>query len=399
MNRNQLNNLINNFKHSIEYEYEKELLSKSFYKRFERLHKQVTLHETLAIHTKNDLDEVRKALNISGVSSLNKQKLADALDVNIKRLLPEILKKFTDSEYKLLKKMVKQNGILKYKEELFNVFSYLKRFGIIGCFKDSNDDNYIFIPKDILSEINSLMNDITIVSEIKQNEKVIKLIKGLLFYYGAIPFHTAYDMISNYIKKELDMVTIFNTIYEKSIKDDEVYFHNNYWCSKQISDIEEFISQRNNRSSLNYFSLTENQVIEASKFDFVEWNEYDRKLINYLCDNYDILIDKVLEYVGGIKLNFKIGNDFNEVVGEFSSNFDVENIGQLQLVVGLITKVYNNSIQWELKGHSPSRLSSVKKDHPQSILHNTKQALNTKIGRNDPCPCGSGKKYKNCCLK
>jgi hypothetical protein len=23
----------------------------------------------------------------------------------------------------------------------------------------------------------------------------------------------------------------------------------------------------------------------------------------------------------------------------------------------------------------------------------------TKVGRNDPCPCGSGKKYKNCCLK
>jgi len=21
-----------------------------------------------------------------------------------------------------------------------------------------------------------------------------------------------------------------------------------------------------------------------------------------------------------------------------------------------------------------------------------------KIGRNDPCPCGSGKKYKKCCL-
>lgn len=23
----------------------------------------------------------------------------------------------------------------------------------------------------------------------------------------------------------------------------------------------------------------------------------------------------------------------------------------------------------------------------------------TKVGRNDPCPCGSGKKYKKCCLK
>ncbi|OQY03760.1 MAG: hypothetical protein B6I22_10905, partial [Desulfobacteraceae bacterium 4572_123] len=24
---------------------------------------------------------------------------------------------------------------------------------------------------------------------------------------------------------------------------------------------------------------------------------------------------------------------------------------------------------------------------------------NKKIGRNDPCPCGSGKKYKKCCGK
>ncbi|NLI11207.1 SEC-C metal-binding domain-containing protein [Pelotomaculum propionicicum] len=22
-----------------------------------------------------------------------------------------------------------------------------------------------------------------------------------------------------------------------------------------------------------------------------------------------------------------------------------------------------------------------------------------KVGRNAPCPCGSGKKYKNCCLQ
>jgi len=24
---------------------------------------------------------------------------------------------------------------------------------------------------------------------------------------------------------------------------------------------------------------------------------------------------------------------------------------------------------------------------------------NERAGRNDPCPCGSGKKYKKCCLK
>ncbi|NDP19930.1 MAG: hypothetical protein GZ091_02440 [Paludibacter sp.] len=28
---------------------------------------------------------------------------------------------------------------------------------------------------------------------------------------------------------------------------------------------------------------------------------------------------------------------------------------------------------------------------------NPQPIVNTKIGRNDPCPCGSGKKYKKCC--
>ena len=26
-----------------------------------------------------------------------------------------------------------------------------------------------------------------------------------------------------------------------------------------------------------------------------------------------------------------------------------------------------------------------------------KPVTSTKVGRNDPCPCGSGKKYKKCC--
>jgi len=25
--------------------------------------------------------------------------------------------------------------------------------------------------------------------------------------------------------------------------------------------------------------------------------------------------------------------------------------------------------------------------------------MNDKVGRNDPCPCGSGKKHKQCCIK
>jgi uncharacterized protein YchJ len=32
------------------------------------------------------------------------------------------------------------------------------------------------------------------------------------------------------------------------------------------------------------------------------------------------------------------------------------------------------------------------------VVHGDKE-LSEKLGRNDPCPCGSGKRFKKCCLK
>ena len=43
-------------------------------------------------------------------------------------------------------------------------------------------------------------------------------------------------------------------------------------------------------------------------------------------------------------------------------------------------------------------LSSARASHGDEVSTATaKKAAAEKIGRNDPCPCGSGKKYKNCC--
>lgn len=41
------------------------------------------------------------------------------------------------------------------------------------------------------------------------------------------------------------------------------------------------------------------------------------------------------------------------------------------------------------------RRKQIKKDYNRSKI----VVKETKIGRNDPCPCGSGKKYKKCCGK
>ena len=51
----------------------------------------------------------------------------------------------------------------------------------------------------------------------------------------------------------------------------------------------------------------------------------------------------------------------------------------------IISKYKNIIPCWTLNGYSIQEVNSMPKKQ--------------KIGRNDPCPCGSGKKYKKCCGK
>jgi preprotein translocase subunit SecA len=43
---------------------------------------------------------------------------------------------------------------------------------------------------------------------------------------------------------------------------------------------------------------------------------------------------------------------------------------------------------------SEDRRTEIAKEYRESQIVRVE-----KIGRNDPCPCGSGKKYKQCCMK
>ena len=51
----------------------------------------------------------------------------------------------------------------------------------------------------------------------------------------------------------------------------------------------------------------------------------------------------------------------------------------------------NNAIIPEIKKNSPGKSNAIKKRPPEK--------KKPKIGKNDPCPCKSGKMYKNCCFK
>jgi uncharacterized protein YecA (UPF0149 family) len=51
---------------------------------------------------------------------------------------------------------------------------------------------------------------------------------------------------------------------------------------------------------------------------------------------------------------------------------------------------------WENKGYTPSELHEIINKRDENIVK-FPTLQKSQVGRNEPCPCGSGKKYKKCC--
>jgi hypothetical protein len=74
---------------------------------------------------------------------------------------------------------------------------------------------------------------------------------------------------------------------------------------------------------------------------------------------------------------------------------------QATVFTNLIMELMNNTRLWLNNGHTPNEVAEkMEKPHLKPLPSQVKQEprRSTKIGRNEPCPCGSGKKYKKCCI-
>ena len=73
---------------------------------------------------------------------------------------------------------------------------------------------------------------------------------------------------------------------------------------------------------------------------------------------------------------------------------------QANEVIGMIMTFANNIRIWENNGHTPHEIfETYEKPNLKPLPDKAFEMNEEKVGRNDPCPCGSGKKYKKCCLK
>ena len=114
--------------------------------------------------------------------------------------------------------------------------------------------------------------------------------------------------------------------------------------------------------------------------------------VQELADKYGMELNYMVGFLDGINDSLKNPNSIEEMEADtvVSLDYDKEKL-YYNMVAAKADWLYGLE-QWDAL-LTPERRKELYKEQRSS----TTVVKPPKIGRNDPCPCGSGKKYKKCC--
>ncbi|OFY33401.1 MAG: hypothetical protein A2275_18160 [Bacteroidetes bacterium RIFOXYA12_FULL_35_11] len=191
------------------------------------------------------------------------------------------------------------------------------------------------------------------------------------------------DVFSSFMK-EPNLLTYLKSMVSGAIS--EIYFHDKERREDVVAWYKEvfefFIENKKNKNILDT-DLLGLMIGDVISFE-------GRELMPLIKKMYDLKI--VNESVSGAYET--VEKDINSVVVKDTKKFQSSIFERYDQ---FIKKWYSNSNN-DLESEYQEEDYDETKDYKNlSDLGNTDQEF-VKAGRNDPCPCGSGKKYKKCCL-
>ncbi len=155
----------------------------------------------------------------------------------------------------------------------------------------------------------------------------------------------------------------------------------------------------------NEFATEQQEGPNANEF----WNDYfikERDMYIDLLSAEDVVSGTVTElaakygvddvlmagFIDGINDSLKAPMDLDALTEETTVALDYDKEKLYYNMVAARAEWLYNLPEWE------KHLTAEKRKELYKAQKNSKTVVNeVKVGRNDPCPCGSGKKYKKCC--
>lgn len=235
-------------------------------------------------------------------------------------------------------------------------------------------------------------------------EKLKQYIIALTNLYGQVPASKVAEIYSSQNEDEISIKDV-ESYFNEDLSRDYVYAYKEHFVHETIMEFKDFKSMLQKKADKPYYIPEKEELLKYSDMKYYEKPIQYHNLIQYVKNNFfandsekaESLCENIL---WKCKDDFKPQEAF-ELFNVFGVNF--KDMNQVNEVLKFIMDLSNNIRLWENNGHTPDEIFNLLEkpnlrplpDKPFNIGGSSKKE---KIGRNDPCPCGSGKKYKKCCL-
>lgn len=360
--------------------------------------------------TKDDMTQIRQMLGLKNLSSLKKQELANELVKLIPLECRKVFMLFDEERYHLARQILENGGFTREINITAKKIEHLRESGII--FTGSKNGNKVLtMPLEVL-EVFEEMDGPVFQKLIRRNTEWIRLAQGLLYYYGVLGYNQLRGLLEKHINEDVGYSQQYGILSEAASYYGQIRLGRDGYYNARVNDVKEVLKEHRARPDLPFYPFTKEELLKAGEEGYVDRTEELDGFVEFLLENYEMTTVEAEEIALHCIDLIKLDGHLQHILQYLGTQLDFSSLEDVQQLTGEVVKLSNNTRKWILKGHTSEALFQEEKKYLNPLpgapfnMHrtggkvidiNTRRKGTKKIGRNDPCPCGSGKKYKKCC--
>lgn len=357
--------------------------------------------------TKDKLSSIASNCDLSGRSKMKKPELVTGLHEHIldEERLQSALLLATPKEWELFDKLLNKPSV-EDTDLAPGDYLFLMGKGLVFSFLEQ-DKLYYLIPEEVKDAYHNIQTE----SFRKTRDRyhlVLQYIQAASNLYGVCKpekFIEIFNAQNDEKLNEAEFTDIYRFLTGRaqpfSVNQD--YLLSDYFEDGNQEELEELLKRVNNKP---YYIPGKNQFLKYSDSVYYELTPQLIRLKTFILQNLCKEEELAQTIVEDIQVACSMEEPFQEIMAEFEHrNIHIKNTELIKALAALINDVYNHTRLWSNRGRTPFEVQKsfggpVRGQEQTSKMRTlSKQRIANKIGRNEPCPCGSGKKHKKCCGK
>lgn len=341
--------------------------------------------------TKEDLIRIAKLHHIKKYSSLKKDELVDYVINGIldKQELEAYFLLLGDIEVQSFEALMKESVELTADNQ--GEYEYLLSGGYLALSYDMK----VVVPSDV-RQAWLAMNSSSFKKLRQRVASVREYATALNYLYGITPTNVFLNVFNFNEKIKLTEEELVEILEMIGRYDNRFHVMDKLIIDSILLENNEYIEIQKQVEGKSYFVPNKEMITNLG-------NPFDSRISQELYELYLVLANKYeLDEYTTITLceliedNIRLGCTMNEVFDMLqSSGIQYQTKKDMEEMRDLLANLWNNTRMILNLGFTPTELVEVNNQIGQKVVPFKKEE--DKVYPNQPCPCGSGKKYKQCC--